>query len=195
MACDLKPACAFFFGYLRCSIPVDTIDVELTVRTVKGIHTFRKDHTSEQATCRPLSRQMTPLLSLRKKIEEFEEEKNDENSPFHPNPITFTKKEAPTRRSRERSHKRSQHRRLDMSHFIPPKAKRVAYLWVLLPATNTAATTTMATNTRIAITNPTMAISCKVCKRWGALCSFCAPSAPLPSSQESDWSNEDWNSN
>ena len=90
MACDVKPACDFVFGFLRCTLPMDTIDVELTVRTVQGIHTFRKDHTSESATCSPWSRWMKPFSSLQKKIEAFEEKKRDKNSSFHPNLIQFT---------------------------------------------------------------------------------------------------------
>ena len=82
-----------------------------------------------------------------------------------------------------------------MTHFAPPKAKRPAFLWTPLPATNTTATTTIATNTKIAMTNPTKTTTCKICKKWGAPCLFCAPPAPLPSPQESDWNNKDWNGN
>ena len=56
----------------------------------------------------------------------------------------------PYKRSRERSHKRSKQRKLDVAHFAPPKAKRPAYLWAPLPATKPMKTTTMARNTPIA---------------------------------------------
>ena len=75
MACELKSSCDFLFGFLKCALPEDTIDVKLTVRTVKGIHTFGKDHTTEYATCSPWSRWMKPFPSFRKKIETFKEEK------------------------------------------------------------------------------------------------------------------------
>ena len=122
MTCDLKPTCDFIFRLLRCSLPKDTISVGLRVRTVKAIHTFRKDYTSDQATCSPWRRQMKPSTSLRKKMGAFEEEKRVENSPFNPNLIKFTM------RSGERSHKRGKQRRyIDMSHFTPPKAKRPVF--------------------------------------------------------------------
>ena len=56
------------------------------------------------------------------------EENRDENRPFHPNPIQVTKKNASTRKSRERSNRRSKQRKLDMGHFAPSKAKRPAFL-------------------------------------------------------------------
>ena len=99
--------CDFVFRFLWCTLPMDTIGIELTVRTVKGIHTFRKNHTTEAATCSPWSRWMKPFPSLQKRIEAYKEEKRNENSPFHPNPIQFTKKNTPNKRSRERSNRRS----------------------------------------------------------------------------------------
>ena len=136
---------------------------------------------------------MKPFPSLMKRIEVFEEEKKDANCPFAPHPIKFTVKDAPTKRSSESMHKRTKQRRLDMGHFNPCKAKRPAFFWVLYPARNTTTTTTMATNTQIATTNPPMTTSCKTCRKWGAPCPFCVQSAPHPSPQESDWSHEDWN--
>ena len=121
---------------------------------------------------------MKPFPSLRKKIEAFEEEKKDENSLFNPNAIKFTKKDAPTKRSKERFQKRSKQERLEMSHFILPKKKRPAFLWSPLTATNTTVITTMATNNRIGITSPVTTTSCKTCKKWGAPCPFCVQSAP-----------------
>ena len=82
MACDLKPSCDSLFGYFCCALPEDTIDIELTVRTVKGIHTFWKDHTTQSTTCSPCSRQMKPFPSLCRKIQALKEEKRDENNPF-----------------------------------------------------------------------------------------------------------------
>ena len=79
MGFDLKLLCNFMFWYFQCTLPMDKINIEVTVRMVKGPHTFRKEHTSETTTCSPLSRQINPFPSLRKKIEAFEEEKQDKN--------------------------------------------------------------------------------------------------------------------
>ena len=77
MACNLKPPCDFFFGFLWCSLPTDTIDVELNVRTFQGIHTFLKEHTTETATYTLWNRQMKPFPSLQKKMEAYKEEKKE----------------------------------------------------------------------------------------------------------------------
>ena len=67
MACELKLAFDLF-SFLWCSLLRDTIDVELIVKTVQGIHTFRKDHTVQTAACSPCGRWMKPFPSLEKKI-------------------------------------------------------------------------------------------------------------------------------
>ena len=42
MACEFSMQCDFFYGFLECAFPEDTIDVDLKVHTWKGIHTFKK---------------------------------------------------------------------------------------------------------------------------------------------------------
>ena len=42
MACALDPQCNFLYGYFTHNLPEDTIDMDVTVCTLKGIHTFRK---------------------------------------------------------------------------------------------------------------------------------------------------------
>ena len=166
MACDLKPACNFFFGFLWCTIPMDTIDVELPVQTVQGIHTFRTDHTTESSTCIPCIKWMKPFPSLWKKIEAFEEKKKDGTK----KPI---KKSTPSRRSRNNTQEKgkSKTRRLDMSKFTLPKAKRLSNLWTPLPTTEATSTPTTNTTTRATspkihnTTNPTIISTCRTCKR------------------------------
>ena len=41
------PICNFIFGSIQTGLLTDTVDVELTIRMVKGIYTYRKDHTAE----------------------------------------------------------------------------------------------------------------------------------------------------
>ena len=88
-------------------------------------------------------------------------------------------------------------RRLDMAKFAPSKANWVGNVWALLPSTKSMGTsstiTTSIAGPRVADTTIIMASICRMCKRWGLHCSFCAQSAPHPSPVESDWSNEDWN--
>ena len=187
MACDLKLACNFFFSFLQCSHLRDTIDIELTVRTVKEIHIFRKDQTVKTATRSPLSRQMKLFPSLQKKIEAYKGEKREERSLFHPNLNPFTKRSPFSKRSRNNVQKKgkSKNRRLNIAKFDPPKTKRPANLWVMLPSTKSM-------NHHHSITT-VMASICRTCKRWGLPSPFCSQSAPHPSPVESDWSDEDWN--
>ena len=44
MACKLLMQCDLIFGFLKCALPDDTIDVDLKVCTPKGMHAFRKDY-------------------------------------------------------------------------------------------------------------------------------------------------------
>ena len=67
-------------------------------------------------------------------------------------------------------------RKLDMGHFVPPRTKRPASLWALLPsaksATTTTATMSKTANSRIVITNMMKLSTCNMCKRWGPPCPF-----------------------
>ena len=104
------------------------------------------------------------------------------------------------KRSRENTQKKakSKVRKLDMSRFAPPKAKRPANLWAALPSPKVTMTATTNAMTRTAslkmntTTNPIMTSTCRTCKRWGLPCPFCVQSTPHPSPVVSDWSNEDW---
>ena len=190
MACELKPTCKLFFGFLWCSLPRDTIEIELTVRTVQWIHTFRKDHTVKMATCSPWSRWMKLFLSLQKKIEAYEE-KRDEISWFHSNPNPFTKRSPFSKRSRENKQKmgKSKVRKLDTSRFAPPKAKMPANLWAPLPSAKATMITT--TNTMPTTARPKMNTTL-LCKTVGDPCPFAIkPDQPPPQSEYKDWTKEE----
>ena len=66
---------------------------------------------------------------------------------------------------------KSKIRRLDMSTFAPPKAKRPAKLWTPLPSTKSVETSTTTTTNiagpRVVDTTTTMASTCGTCKRRG----------------------------
>ena len=47
MAGEISPICDFIFRSIRTSLPMDKVDVDLTIQRVKGIYTYRKDHTAE----------------------------------------------------------------------------------------------------------------------------------------------------
>ena len=63
--------CGLVYGFFKCALPEDTIDVPLKVHTLKGIHTFRKDYKLQTAKCSPWGTEVQPYQSLKKKIVEF----------------------------------------------------------------------------------------------------------------------------
>ena len=53
MAREISPICDFIFGSIHTCLPTDTVDMEVTIRMVKGIYTYCKDHTVESTIFSP----------------------------------------------------------------------------------------------------------------------------------------------
>ena len=64
MACILCPKCNVLHSYLKCLLQVETVDIELKVKMMQGIHTFRQDRTSQVIECNPWSTRLCPYPSL-----------------------------------------------------------------------------------------------------------------------------------
>ena len=60
MAREIRPICDFIFGSIWTGLPTDTVDIELTIRTVKGIYTYRKDHIVKSTVFSPCCRTIIP---------------------------------------------------------------------------------------------------------------------------------------
>ena len=56
---------------------MDTVDIDLTTQTVKGIYMYRKDHTAESMIFTLWSKKVIPSPSLRWKIQAFQDETGD----------------------------------------------------------------------------------------------------------------------
>ena len=82
MACELSMQCDLVFRFLKCVLPEDTIDVDLKVCTLKGIHTFRKDYKSQMTKCSPWRTKVQPYTSLKKKMVEFMQHQQTITAPF-----------------------------------------------------------------------------------------------------------------
>ena len=80
MAREINPICDFIFGSIRTSLLMDMVDVDLTIWAVKGIYTYRKDHTTESMIFTPWSKKLIPFPSLRWKIHTFQDNKRQETS-------------------------------------------------------------------------------------------------------------------
>ena len=78
MAHEISPICDFLFRSFRTSLPMDKVDVELTVQMAKGIYTYRKDPTAESMICDPWSKKVIPFPSLRHKIHAYQDDKRGE---------------------------------------------------------------------------------------------------------------------
>ena len=72
-------------GFFQCHLPEDTIDVEITVRTLKGILTFRKDCSSQSSVCSPWGSCVKPFPSLHEKMADYIKERQTIANPFHCN--------------------------------------------------------------------------------------------------------------
>ena len=71
MACILKPKCNFLYGYFRCLLPIETMELEVKVKMMRGIHTFRRDHTIHIISCSPWSTRLHPYPSLIRKMKTY----------------------------------------------------------------------------------------------------------------------------
>ena len=71
MTSEITPTCDLVFGYLRCSLPKDTTDIDLKICTLRGVDSFKKDRSSQVNKCSPWGTEITPFPSLKKKMVEF----------------------------------------------------------------------------------------------------------------------------
>ena len=76
MAREINIMCDFIFGWIHTCLLTDTVDVELTIRTVKGIYTYYKDHPVQSTIFSPWSKSVFSFPSLRQKIQAFKDNNN-----------------------------------------------------------------------------------------------------------------------
>ena len=57
-----------------CTLPEDTIDVDIKLLPLKEIHTFRKDRNIQISRCSSWGTEVKPFLSLQKKMKHYIEE-------------------------------------------------------------------------------------------------------------------------
>ena len=80
MAYNLMPQCNFVHGYFSCLLPEETINVEVKVKTMKGIHTFRRDCTTQIISWSP---RLHPYPSLVKRMQTYLELKGQNASQLY----------------------------------------------------------------------------------------------------------------
>ena len=80
MAREISPICDFIFESIRTSLMMDMVGLDLTIWTVKGIYSYKKDHMTESTIFTLWSKKVIPFSPLRWKIQAFQDEKRHETS-------------------------------------------------------------------------------------------------------------------
>ena len=68
MAREINPVCDFTFGLMCMCLRTDMVGVELTIRMVKGIYTYYKDHTVESMIFSLWSKSVIPFPPQDKRL-------------------------------------------------------------------------------------------------------------------------------
>ena len=124
------------FGYFSCTLLKDTVDVDITVHMLNGIHTFRKDRSTQVSRCSPWGMDVRPFPSLWKKMWDFIEARQAIANPFtywpylsrlNPSPCVNQPKATPvkirTLVSKHNIYKLSQPRKVNLGYY-PPVVKQ-----------------------------------------------------------------------
>ena len=88
MACILCPECNFHHRYFRWQLPLEMVDVEVKVKTMQGIHTCRRDRTSQVNKCNPWRTKLHPYPSLIQKMKTYLEWEGRPGPKSRPQPQT-----------------------------------------------------------------------------------------------------------
>ena len=177
MAREICPIRDFIFRSIWTGLLTDMVDVELTIRMVKGIYTYRKDHMAESMAFLPWSRTVIPFPSLQKKIQAYQDE-NRQTSAWnkgHTAPYFPTQPQPKCRCTLEKTRTRCSNQR---HRFNPIK----------IECYNMQDRETMDFN-KIDILEPTPK---QLCTNIHRECTYCKYDAPHPSATLLDWSSEDW---
>ena len=66
MACIIKPECNFLHGYFRCLLPIETMDIKVKIKMMRGIQMFKRD-----ISCNTLSARLHTYPSLIRKMKNY----------------------------------------------------------------------------------------------------------------------------
>ena len=103
---------------------MDTVEVELTVQMVKGIYTYRKDHTAESTIITPWSKKVMPFLSLRCKIQVYQDDQRSKKVLQWGNTFQFSAPPVTQTNPRKRAPGKIRARWSNMAIYNPMKTKR-----------------------------------------------------------------------
>ena len=86
MACVLTPQCGFWYSYFWCQLPKNTMDMDMTVRTMKGSLSFKRDCFTLIISCNLWIPDHHPYPSLAEKMMTYLEWKEHVADSRHPSP-------------------------------------------------------------------------------------------------------------
>ena len=86
IASEVTPICDLVFGYLRCNVLKDTINIYVKICTLRGVHTHKKDRSSQVNNYSPWRSEITPFPSLKKEMSEFMGQGKVITTPFNISP-------------------------------------------------------------------------------------------------------------
>ena len=180
MAREIGPVCDFIFASICTSLPMNTVDVELTTRMVKDIYTYRKDHMAESMVFSPWSRTVIPFPSLWSKIQPFQDESRQAMTWNNNNPMPQSSAPSkPKCNPRKCAPGKTRTRWSNQKHrFNPIKTDRF--------------------NTHNIKPNDMNKIDVidsspkRLCTKSLESCTYWKYDSPHPSPVPSDWSSEDW---
>ena len=76
MACLLPPEWNFLHVYFRCKLPVEVVDMEVKIKSMQGMHIFRRDRMTQLVRCMPWTPNLGLHLNMVKKMRTFLEVEN-----------------------------------------------------------------------------------------------------------------------
>ena len=76
MVCLLQPECNFLYGFFRCKLPVEVVDIEVKITSMQGTHIFRRGRTTQLIRCTPWSMRLCMHPTIIKKMRTFLEVEN-----------------------------------------------------------------------------------------------------------------------
>ena len=154
MACILMPQCNFVHRYFRCLLPEETVDIEVKVKTMKGIHTFRRDCTTQIIYCKPWHPRAKSLSILVRILQTYVELKDqDANQPHSSSnqaaKPTSLQKAPVSKKAVDKKQKKRRKMSIRKQFKVRPAEKPLSH------TTKTEAITTTATATQSSMTEPT----------------------------------------
>ena len=82
MNCNLTIHYDLIYGFVKWSLPPNTIEVDLKFHTLKGMHTYKKDYKTQINCCSPWEAEIIPYPELKKEMVQYLNRRRPISTPF-----------------------------------------------------------------------------------------------------------------